>query len=118
MIYEPKILYNPTPDQVEFMCNRQVYIFKPYEKKNLDGFVAHHALKEVNTGLIEYTDGMKTEVVKVDYEELPWSKIIKIASDKGVFRPGDSKSKVIEALKEADAKETGAVSEPTTEETE
>lgn len=114
MTYEPKVLYNPTDKKVEFMCNRITYIFKPYEKKILEGFVAHHALHFVNTGLIEYSIDGKPEVTKVAeefvlpadaeiaYETLPWRKLVSIGSARGIFAPGMSKEDLIEKLKESD----------------
>lgn len=112
MIYEPKVLYNPTDKKIEFMCNRITYIFKPYEKKVLEGFPAFHALHHVNTGLVEYSiegapQAVKEEFVlpqdeEVAYDKLPWRKLVSLGSARGIFAPGMGKEDLIEKLKESD----------------
>lgn len=114
MTYEPKILFNPTDKKVEFMCGGLSYSFESGEKRNLDGFVAYHALKVVNTGLKEYTpeDGEEIMSSSVAYDRIPWRKVVSMASARGVFKPGLSKVQVITALIEADEQEAGTVQEP------
>lgn len=101
--YDPKILYNPTGQKVEFRCGGISYAFKPGEKKALDGYVAYHALNMVNTGLQElHLDD--TEAVsqapegEIDYESMPWKKLVSLASEKGIFKPGMSKDDLIKEL--------------------
>jgi hypothetical protein len=104
---EPKILYNPKDSVVEFMCGGKTFIFQPGEKRNLDGFVADHALRFVNTGLKEYIPGKDEEIKTsgVAYDTMPWKKVVSIASARGVFKPGVSKKEVIKALEELDGQE-------------
>jgi hypothetical protein len=116
--YEPKVLYNPKPETVEFMCGGLTYIFKPGEKRNLDGFPAHHALKEVNTGLVEY-EGQPSRVSGVDYRAMKWRRLVALASAEGIrLKKGMDREKLVKALEEIDAKETGAVPESAAEEAE
>ena len=117
MVHKPKILYNPTDKKVEFMCDHLSYIFESGEKRNLDGFVAYHALEEVNTGLKEYIPGKgeKVSLSSVDYNRIPWRKVVSMASERGIFHPGDNKLQVIKALIKADDKEAGTIQEPSTE---
>lgn len=108
MKFEPKILFNGTGKTVEFMCDNRVYIFKPGEKKNVDGWVAYHALTQVRTGLTEYKFEEEQEgsiaitVDNVDYVNLPWRKLVSLASERGVFKPKMTKDEVVKALVEAD----------------
>ncbi len=115
MRYKPKILFNPTSEEIEFMCGGLIYIFKPGEKKNLDGFPAHHALVEVNTGLVEY-EGQESEPIESDLNEMPWKQLVSLASTEGVFKPGMKKEELIKAMEEKDGKETGALQEPASQE--
>lgn len=115
-VYEPKVLYNPRPETIEFMCGGQVFVFKPGEKKNLDGFVAYHALKEVQTGLVEY-EGQSSRVSGIDYSAMPWKRIVALASAEGIkLEKGITREKLIKMLEEIDEQETGTVSEPAAEE--
>lgn len=108
MTYEPKVLYNPTDKKIEFMCDRQVYIFKPYEKKVVEGFAAYHALNMVNTDLVDYAIEEVTKQEEFDYpdevayDKLPWRKLVSLGSAKGVFAPGMAKEELIKALEKLD----------------
>lgn len=119
MIYKPKVLYNPSEERVEFRCGGESHVFEPGEKQNLDGFVAHHALTEVNTGLKEYIPGEgDVKVSNVAYDRMPWRKIVSLASERGVFKPKMTKEETIQALVEADEQETGILPDATIKETE
>jgi len=111
LIYKPKILYNPTGKTVEFMCGGLIYIFKPGEKKNLDGFPAYHALNEVNTGLVEY-EGQKSAPIESDLNEMPWKQLVSLASTEKVFQPGMKREEIIKAMEEKDGPKEGAIQEP------
>lgn len=108
MIYQPKMLYNPTNETIEFMCGGQIYIFKPGEKRIVEGFPAHHALKEVNTGLIEW-EGQESKPADMPLEDMPWRGLVSLASSLGVYKPGMSKESVIGAIKEIDGQEEGTL---------
>jgi len=88
MKYEPKVLINRTGKRVEFLCGGRTYIFEVGEKKPLDGFAAHHALKQVNTGLEEY--------IEEDY----WAELRKLAKEKG-YKVGMSRKEVVALLESA-----------------
>ena len=98
--YVPQVLYNPKNTTVEFMCGGRVFVFEPREHKPLDGFVAHHALNFINTGLVPFNvDVRKEDLIKEkeeeiqklqakDYKKMPWKKLLKIASELGVYKIG------------------------------
>jgi len=100
MRYEAKNLINRTGKTVEFMCGGQLYIFKSGEKKVIDGFAAHHALKVTNTGLEEVTEDLEKELGKEepmpDFASLPWKTLQK----RGDFKPGMNKEALVAKLEE------------------
>ena len=102
MFYPAKILINRTGKTVEFMYDHQVYIFKPGEKKMLDGVVADHALRFVNTGLEEYTEAMAAPDRKPqkDFSKLSWRELVSLAKGKG-YKVGMKKKDIIALLKNA-----------------
>ena len=105
MIYEPTILFNPKDRAVEFMYDRRIYVFEPGEKKLVDGIVADHAIRFVNTGLKVYepeSDDKKVESSNVAYNKMAWGPLKKLASDRGVFEFGMKKAQIVKALIEAD----------------
>lgn len=102
MNWKPKTLYNPSDKEVEWRVGGQFYTLGPKEKDIFDGFVANHALKNVNTGLVEYEPGVEVEKSEVGYEKLPWKELIKLASKEGVFKTGMKREEIELALKEKD----------------
>lgn len=104
MRYEPTILFNPSDEPVEFMYDRVIYKFQPGEKRLLDGVVADHAIRFVNTGLKVYEAGDDVEVTSsnVAYDKMGWNQLKKLAGDRGVFQLGMKKADTIKALIEAD----------------
>lgn len=105
MIYEPKVIFNSGSEPVEFMQGGQIHIFKPGEKKMLDGFVAHHVLREMNGPLKEYEPGTDDESVSstnIAYDKMKWGKLVQLASERGIFKPGMDKAATVKALIEAD----------------
>lgn len=106
MKYEPKILYNPTNEKIEFMHSHRIYQFAPGEKKNMDGFVAHLALKVVNTGLKEYDPQSDVaETSDMAYDKMSWKDLVSLGSKSGIFKPGMKKAELIRKLVEADGQE-------------
>ena len=109
MIYEPKVIFNPNNEEVEFMCGSKIEKFKPGEKRLLDGFVAYHALTHVRVGLKEYEPGTDDESVtssNVAYDKMPWKSVVALASERGLFKPGMTKKEVMKLLAEADEQGT------------
>jgi hypothetical protein len=107
MNYTPTILFNPTNRIIEFMYDHQSYKFQPGEKKLLDGLVADHALRDMNTGLKIYvpeTDDSAVSSTNVAYDKMPWKQVVSLASARGIFKPGMSKTAVLKALAETDVK--------------
>lgn len=99
-----EILFNPKDEKVEFASGGQIFKFEPREKKSLPDEVIKHALD--NTGLVEYKAEYDKEVLLTDipYEEMPWKKILTMASARGlVKRVGATKEEYIRLLKESDA---------------
>lgn len=117
MIHKPKILYNPTNKEIEFMCGGLIHIFAPGEKRPVEGFPAYHALKEVHTGLVEY-EGQEESKVGMDYADIPWRQLVSLASKEGIFKPGTGMTKevLIKELERLDGEEEGAVQEPISQE--
>ena len=106
MIYEPMILFNPKKDPVEFMCDHQIYIFAPGEKRLLDGAVADHALRFANAGLKQYvpeTDDALVSSTNVAYDKMPWREVVSMGSKRKIFKPGMSKKELLRLLAESDA---------------
>jgi len=104
--YEPKILFNPKSEPVEFMYDHQSYIFKAGEKKLLDGAVAFHAIRHADAGLKEYepeSDDILLGSSDVAYDKMAWGKLKTLASQKKVFKLGMKKDEVIKAIIESDA---------------
>ena len=102
-----QILFNPKDTVVEFMCNHQVYIFQPGEKKLLDKAVAFHALHYANAGLLPY-DGTLEVSGAIDYGKMPWRQVVSMASKRGLFKPGMSREEINKILEEDD-KRAGTV---------
>ena len=104
MEYPPKILINRQKTTVEFRCGGQIFIFKPGEKKLLDGFVAYHALNETKTGLEEFNEEIeqeelaKTNAVMPDFRGLKFQKLVSLA--KGDFKPGMKHEDLVKLLEE------------------
>jgi hypothetical protein len=105
MIYEPKILFNPTNKPVNFMYDRQSYTLAPGEKRNFNGEIAFFILNRINTPLKEYQPVLDDELISsstVAYDRIPWKELVVMASERGLFSMGMGKDQVIKALIEAD----------------
>jgi hypothetical protein len=101
------LLFNPKDTRVEFMCDRQIYIFEPGEKQLVEDFVANNALHLTNTGLkvCEPEDEVKAKTIEdIGYETMPWKQLVSMASARGLFKPGTLRATLIENLKEEDAR--------------
>jgi hypothetical protein len=87
------------------MFDHQTYIFKPGEKRVLEGNVADHALRFINTGLKVY-DGLNEPVGKstgVAYDKMAWKDLVSMASKRGLFKPPMTREQIQKLLEEADA---------------
>lgn len=115
MIYEPKMIFNPTDEAVEFMCDGRIYQFAPGEKKILEGFEAYHALREVNTGLVEY-DGQDKNPDDLPLNSMPWKALVSLGASLGVQKPGMKREQLVEAIMAYDGSEEGTIPESSEEE--
>lgn len=100
MNYQPKLLVNKTDKTIEFMCGGAYFVFAPREQKILDGFVAHHALHQVNTGLIEV--GVEKEIkMDVPLDQMTWSQLRKMTDKKGnkIYQMGMNRKQLEEEIK-------------------
>jgi len=102
-----QILYNPREEAVEFMHNRQVYIFQPGEKRVVDKVVADHAIRFAKTGFKIYDGSTEPEAKtagEIEYEKMPWRKMVSIGSAKGIFKPSMNRETLYKLLREEDAR--------------
>jgi hypothetical protein len=104
MVYQPKVLFNPSDKDVEFKCRGISYFLKSKESKLFDGYIAEHALKRVNTGFVEYNpEEHVEESTSIDYSAMPWKKLVSLGAQKGVFSPGMQRKALEEALANEEA---------------
>jgi len=128
--YEPRILQNKTEETVEFMCGGRIYIYKPGEKRPEEGFVAHHALTQVNTNLTDVTSELDTqeEVIKLDTEVITsnnelvepieksqfskyaWKDLLKMAGKYKSFKTGMNRQEVEKLLEDETGRESQTLS--------
>lgn len=102
MNYEPKMVINNTDKPIEFVCGGEIFIIQPGEKKILEGFVAYHALHQVNTGLHEYGETVAKPAYE-GFEKLNWKQLREMTDSRGnkVYRMGMSREALIKAIKDA-----------------
>lgn len=113
MQYKSKVLVNNTKEDIEFMCGGTIYKHPAGEKIPYEGFVAHHALNQVRTGLKEYSLASEADVVAADVEDevpeepsedqpidldtLSWPKLVSMAGSK--YKIGMKKADVIKVIR-------------------
>jgi hypothetical protein len=97
-------LYNPTDKPVEFRCGGMLYIFQPKETRDLDEYVANHAIERAHAPLVKYSPMFDKEVEKSDivYSEMPWKKLVQMASARGIFTLGTKRPELEKLLEEYD----------------
>ena len=98
------ILFNPDTKPVEFRYGGQVFIFKPKESRNLPDEVATHALERSHAPLVEHTPmyDKQVEISDTIYSELPWRKLVSMASARGVHKIGMNRIQTEKAMEEYD----------------
>jgi enhancing lycopene biosynthesis protein 2 len=106
-------LFNATNKEVEFVCGGVHYIFKPKESRDLPEYVALHALERAHAPLVVYTPAYDRQVKISDtvYSEMPWRKLVQMASARGVFRPGTARPQVEKDMEEYDNRIRGTLQE-------
>jgi len=101
MNYEPKILVNKTDKTIEFFCGGNTYIFQPGEQRPMDGFVAFHALKMVNTGLSEIGDKPRQVANNVPIDKMSWKDLrsMKDVNGDAIYKMGMDRKTLIEEIR-------------------
>jgi hypothetical protein len=105
------ILFNPNNNPIEFFYGGIRIEFRPKESKNLPDNVAEHALKRAKVPLVEHTPMYDKEVKISDYlySDMPWKKLVQMASARGIFKPGMSRDHLEILMEEYDNGERGTV---------
>lgn len=107
---QPKVLYNPTDEPIEFRAGGSIYIFQPGEHRPIDGFAAHIALEMTHTGLIEYREGVEEQplqsAAESDLNKLSWVELRMRGAKAGFYKPGMKKDEVIQKLLAHEGKNT------------
>ena len=96
------ILFNPTNNPIEFRHGGVTYIFKPKESRNLPDLVAEHAINRAKVPLVEHTPMYDKQVAFSDtaYSEIPWRKLVQMASARKIFKPGTPRAQVEKDMEE------------------
>ena len=105
MSYEPKVMFNPSDERIDFMYDHQTYVFEPGEKKLLNKAVTDHVIRFLNSDLKVYepeTDDIAVTSSDVAYDKMSWLDVKSLAAKRGLFKLGMKKDEVIKALVEAD----------------
>lgn len=112
------LLFNPGTTPVEFMFGGQTYVFKPKESRDLPDNVAEHAINRYHAPLVIHTPmyDKQVEISDTVYSEMPWRKLVQMASARGIFKPGTSRPEVEKMMEEYDVSQRGTLQEPSTEE--
>jgi hypothetical protein len=100
-------LLNPNKEPVEFRCGGVLYIFKPGESRELDEYVAKHALERQHAHLVVHTPMFDNQVAFSDtiYSQMPWKKLVQMASARGLFKMGTKRADVERLLEEYDSEQ-------------
>jgi hypothetical protein len=111
MIYEPKILKNPTDKDKELIVGGKVEIFKAGQSRPVDGVTAYHILNFMNNhGLVEVSLNQeeksnlpkKIETYQEKLIKMPWKELLKMAGS--AYKVGMKRNEVVELLKEKEYK--------------
>lgn len=97
-------IYNPKDEDVQF-CHGGVWEYlRAKESRDFPEQVAVHALERSRVGLVEYTPMYDREMKLTDisYPNMPWRKLVSLASARGVFRPGIKRSVLEKTLEDYD----------------
>ena len=98
-------MFNPTKKTVEFRYGGEPHVFKPGESKALPDHIAKHAIRRARAPLVEHTQTYDKDVAFSDtkYSNMGWKAIQGLASSRGLFKLGMSRSDVEEALEKYDS---------------
>ena len=104
------LIFNPTEKEVEIVFGGQHTIFKSKESKDVSEEFVKHATATTNSPLVIQTPmyDKEVEISDVNYSEMPWKKLVQMASARGVFKP-PMKRAILEKLMEEYDKERGTL---------
>lgn len=107
---EPVMLHNPTGEVFEVMSGGTVYIFQSKQSRIVQGEIARQILRNQNTPLIQVEVQPVLPVIEpgevvepktgVNYEQMSYAELRKIASLKGIFKVGMKGKDLLELLNE------------------
>jgi len=82
------------------MCGGRIYEIEPDEERQFEGFVAYHALHQVQTGLVEVVveEEVAGEVTPNNLREMKWNELLKEAGRYAWFKPGMNRQEIEEAI--------------------
>ena len=105
------ILFNPTNFNVEFRHGGTTYIFKPKESRDLPEHVAEHAMNRAHAPLVEHTPmyDKEVEISDTKYSDIPWRKLVQMASARGIFKPGTARPELEKIMEEHDIESRGTL---------
>lgn len=99
---EPKTLFNPTSEPIEFRADGKLYIFAPGEHRAIDGFAAHIALDMSHTGLVVYVEGVEQAPLKSadesELDKLTWVELRTKGAKAGLYKAGMSRKELTQHL--------------------
>ena len=103
-------LFNPTKKEIAFRYGGKEYVFQPKESKDLPEHLVNHATKTTNTPLILQTQmhEKEIEISDLDYKEMPWRRLVQMASARGVFKMGTKRPELEKIMEDYD-KERGTL---------
>ena len=98
------MLFNPTENEVEIIFGGQHEIFRPKESKDVSEDFFKHATITTNSPLVVQTPMYDKEVKhsNVDYTNMPWKKLVQMASARGIFKMGTKRPELERLLEEYD----------------
>lgn len=105
------LLFNPTENNVELRYGGQLFIFRPKESKDLPEHIVKHFIKTTNSPLVIQTPmyDKQVEYSNVDYYNMPWKKLVQMASTRGLFTPGTKRVALEKMMEEYDQQTRGTV---------
>lgn len=122
MVNEPRVLYNDSYQDKEFMWDGRAYVFPARTKRVVEGDAAYHFLSAVNTGLKDVTDRATRQDIKEElldqkqlekekkapiknYRDMKWRELVSIASKKGLYVPKMTREELVARIEAAQGEE-------------
>ena len=108
------LIYNPTDKPVEYRYGGMPKVILAKESLTVSKEEAKWMLDPRKAkGLVRYTEALYPEMktTDMDYKTMPWRELIKVASARGLFRPGTKRDDVVKVMEEYDSS-TGVTQKP------